>query len=86
VPTISEFFGISIRIFYRDHDAPHFHAYYGSDEASVRIRDLVVVAGSLPPRALGLVIEWATIHRAELEHDWACARAGRPLDPIPPLR
>ncbi|WP_407635395.1 DUF4160 domain-containing protein [Marinobacter nauticus] len=29
MPTISEFFGILIRMYYDDHNPPHFHAYYG---------------------------------------------------------
>ncbi|WP_324615484.1 hypothetical protein [Thermus thermophilus] len=27
------------------------------------IRDLRILAGSLPPRAFGLVVEWASLHR-----------------------
>jgi hypothetical protein len=39
----------------------------------------------LPDRALRLVREWATLHRAELEADWRLAREGLPLEAIPPL-
>ncbi len=28
MPTISWFYGISIRMFLNDHPPPHFHAYY----------------------------------------------------------
>jgi hypothetical protein len=28
MPTISEFFGIIIRMYYDEHNPPHFHAYY----------------------------------------------------------
>jgi hypothetical protein len=30
--------------------------------------------GSLPSRALGLVIEWASMHHDELRHDWDLAK------------
>ncbi len=62
MPKVSEFFGISIYIHYREHPPPHFHAVYGDREALISIRDLVVVEGKLPARVLGLVIEWATLH------------------------
>ena len=33
VPTISQFYGITIRMYFDDHPPPHFHAYYGSEAA-----------------------------------------------------
>jgi len=30
MPEISRFYGIVIKIFYDDHNPPHFHAEYGS--------------------------------------------------------
>ena len=64
---------------------PHFHARYAGRKAAIDIDSLAVLDGKLPPRVLGLVIEWATIHRAELEENWRLARADRPLRPIAPL-
>jgi len=57
MPTISEFFGIVILMFYGDHAPPHFHARYGEDEALIRISPVGVLTGHLPPRALSLVID-----------------------------
>ena len=34
MPTISVFFGIIIRMFYRDHNPPHFHAEYQGQSAT----------------------------------------------------
>jgi hypothetical protein len=45
-----------------------------------------MLAGSLPPRALGLVVEWAALHRDELAWDWRQAAQKEPLDAIEPLR
>lgn len=45
----------------------------------------MVLKGGLPPRALGLVMEWAAQHRVELAADWALARDKAPLLTIPPL-
>jgi hypothetical protein len=74
MPTISSFFGIVIQMFWREHGPPHFHAIYGEYEAIIDIRELRVTRGSLPRRALALVLEWATDHRTELMEDWELCR------------
>jgi hypothetical protein len=85
MPEISRFFGIVIKMFFDDHNPPHFHAEYGDRDALIDIRNLSVFAGSLPPRVMGLVIEWATRHQQELLDDWARARAQQALNKIEPL-
>jgi hypothetical protein len=47
---------------------------------------LSVFAGRLSPRALGLVIEWATVHQQELIEDWRRAEGKAPLEKIAPLQ
>jgi hypothetical protein len=86
MPKLSEFFGIAIYMYWGDHGPPHFHARYAGEKASIAIEDLSIVAGGLPPRALGLVIEWAALHRGELEVAWQRAKNNEPLDSIEPLR
>jgi hypothetical protein len=85
MPEISRFFGIVIAMFYADHDPPHFHARYGQDQAIVGLDSLGVLEGHLPPRALGLVMEWAAVHQVELRADWELARLQAPLRKIAPL-
>lgn len=70
MPTISTFYGIMIQMFWGDHAPPHFHALYGEYEVLINIRTLEVIKGSLPRRALVLVLEWASQHREELIEDW----------------
>lgn len=86
MPEISRFFGIIIAIFYSDHNPPHFHAIYGDNKAAIKIEDFMVLEGYLPPRALGLVMEWAAIHKAELAKDWDLAAGKKPLSLIEPLK
>jgi hypothetical protein len=86
VPEIARFFGIVIKMFFDDHNPPHFHASYGDEEALIEIQTLTVFAGHLPPRALGLVIEWATLHRPELMNDWQRGQNKQSLLKIAPLR
>lgn len=87
MPTISRFFGIAIAMHFgdREHPPPHFHAIYGEYEASIAIETLEVLDGYLPRRALNLALEWAELHRSELQADWELAWNHRPLNPIPPL-
>ncbi len=85
MPEISRFFGIVIAMFYNDHPPPHFHVRYGHQRAIIDIETLSVLEGSLSPRVLGLVIEWAARHRRELQANWRRARRHARLAPIPPL-
>ncbi len=85
VPEISRFFGIVIKMYWSDHARGHFHAIYNEHAATFDVATLGRLAGSLPKRQHLLVVEWALAHQAELEADWALARARRPLTPIPPL-
>jgi hypothetical protein len=86
VPKLSEFFGIVIYMYWGDHGPPHFHARYGGEKASIVIDDLSVLAGGLPPRALGLVVEWGALHKNELGLAWQKASENEPVDPIEPLK
>ena len=85
MPTLSRFFGIVITMNWDDHPPPHFHARYAEHEAVVRLDTLEVEAGTLPRRALALVLEWAALHRAELRDNWERVHSDRPAQPIAPL-
>lgn len=85
MPTISVFYGIVVQMFWADHAPPHFHALYGEHEALVNIRTLEVMQGSLPRRALALVLEWATQHRGELLENWSLCGKKLSLNKISPL-
>ena len=85
MPRLSQFYGIAIYMYYRDHSPPHFHAIYGEYEAVFQIATGTVLAGRLPRRARILVEDWLAAHRAELQQDWDLATANLPLLPVPPL-
>jgi Domain of unknown function (DUF4160) len=85
MPEICRFYGIIIAMFYNDHDPPHFHARYGDQQAIIDIGSLRILDGWLTTRALGLVCEWAMLHKKELEENWALARRMEPLQKIQPL-
>ena len=85
MPRISEFYGIEIYLYYRDHAPPHFHAIHGSEQASIVIATGSVLRGRLSPRALALVTEWCRLNQTALEQNWERARQQRPLHRIGPL-
>ena len=86
MPTISVFYGIVIQMFWREHAPPHFHALYAEHEALIDLRDLRVMRGSLPRRAMALVLEWAAEHRDELLEDWLLCSQLKTPKPIEPLK
>ena len=65
MPTISEFHGITIRMFHSDHAPPHFHATYGEFEATIGIAPVDVISGHLPTPARRLALEWGRLHRRD---------------------
>lgn len=83
---LSEFFGISIYMYWADHGPAHFHAIRGDEEAVIAISDGSVLAGGMGSNALSLVRRWLEAHRSELEHNWARAQTLEPMSPIDPLR
>ncbi len=85
MPEISRFYGIVVRMYFRDHEPPHFHARYAGAEAVIGIRRLTLVRGRLPARALGFVFEWAAHHQDELLAAWERARRGEAPGKIAPL-
>jgi hypothetical protein len=84
VPVISKFFGILVTMNYREHDPPHFHAWYAGREGTIGIND-GGVHGELPRRVVALLLEWWNLHRNELAENWRRARAGEQLLHIEPL-
>ncbi|MGV3577903.1 DUF4160 domain-containing protein [Brevundimonas sp.] len=76
MPTISWFYGISIRMFVSDHPPPHFHAYYESSVAVVLIETGEITVGRLPPKIARFVEEWRRQYTAELMSVWAVAERG----------
>ena len=84
MPEISRFLGIIIRMYYRDHAPPHFHAEYGEYEITVDILT-GAITGHFPKRALKAVLEWYELHQEALLEDWKLAEQREPLEPIKPL-
>jgi Domain of unknown function (DUF4160) len=45
MPEVSRFYGIVIKVYFRDHPPPHFHAVYAEHQALYDIETLEVIEG-----------------------------------------
>ena len=85
MPIISTFFGIVIRMYYKEHAPPHFHAEYQGQQGTFDFSGQPLAGNVKSGTALRLIREWATAHRSQLDANWANMEAGRALDRIEPL-
>lgn len=85
MPVISRFYGISIMMFFKDHNPPYFHAKHEGQIAIFDIRSHRVLAGGLPPQATRLVREWLKQDQKELHENWKRAQTDKQLKAIEPL-
>ena len=85
MPEICRFFGIIIRMFYDEHEQPHFHAAYQGKVVQIGIDPLTIMRGGLHRRAIGLIMEWGTGHQRELLENWKRLRNRKPPKKIEPL-
>lgn len=85
MPEISRFFGIIIRMYFDDHNPPHFHAIYSDQEIQIGIDPIMVLHGQLPRRAMSMVFEWAALHQQELLANWEYLHSNQAPQKIEPL-
>lgn len=52
-------------MFINEYNPPHFHIRYDEYMAIIEIES-GKITGTLPPRAMKLVVEWLNLHRGEL--------------------
>ena len=85
MPEISRFFGIIIRMFYDEHNPPHFHSDYSGKKAVFDFNGNVIKGNLTSRTATKLVREWVDLHVFELEEDWKLARKSQEIKKITPL-
>ena len=83
MPVISRFYGVVIKMYYKqgEHNPPHIHAIYGEYAAAIDITNLNVLDGSLPRKELAMVLKWVEMHQLELLLIWVTQK----FDTIEPL-
>lgn len=70
MPVIARFYGILIKMYFREHGVPHFHAVYAEFNGVFDVNTLEMIEGDLPPRAQRLVRDWAERYQDELQRMW----------------
>ena len=70
MPIIARFYGILIKMYFKEHGIPHFHALYGEYNGVFELATLEMIEGDLPQRAVKMIIEWGTRYQKELLEMW----------------
>lgn len=86
MPIISEFYGISVYMYYEDHNPPHFHASYAGSTVLIDIINGCVLKGSLPSKQVKLILAWCEIHKEELLINWELSKSSGEILSIEPLK
>ena len=86
MPEISRFFGMTIQMYWDEHNPPHFHVLYENKKAIIDIKKLEVISGNLSHRATSLVLDWAELHQNELLEDWNLCQQKIAPNKIKPLK
>lgn len=84
MPSISEFYGIIIRMFYDEHNPPHFHAQYSGTKGVFDFEGNML-KGNLKPVAQRIIKEWTILRKSELMENWKNIENRVPLNKIAPL-
>ncbi len=85
MPEICRFYGITITMYFPDHNPPHFHVRYNDYRAVIDIATGKMI-GSMTERALKLIQEWWMLHKDELWENWINLQKGEPLNKIKSLK
>ena len=70
MPIIARFYGILIKMYFKEHGIPHFHALYAEYNGVFEIESLELIEGDLPNRAQRMVKEWAELYKNDLLEMW----------------
>lgn len=88
MPIISQFYGITIRMYYNDnmqHNFPHLHTSYNGQEAVFNLEGKII-EGNIPIKKKKIVEAWIIIHKKELDKLWEITVSGKGYFKIEPLK
>ena len=70
MPIIARFYGILIKMYFKEHGVPHFHAIYGEFNGVFNVATLEMIEGDMPTRAAKMVKDWAKKYNKDLMEMW----------------
>jgi hypothetical protein len=82
LPTIAYFLGIAVRMYFNDHDPPHFHVRYQGFRARIGIADGEIIDGRLPKTVARVLREWTALRHDALMQNRTAARTDGRLEQI----
>ena len=88
MPIISDFYGIIIRMYFKDnekHKLPHLHANYNEYTAIFYLNGNII-DGKIPNSQKKIVQAWIEIHNSELNNLWDLLVEGKKGFKITPLK
>jgi len=87
LPRISNFGGMTIVVYYNDHNPPHFHIIYNEVRCRILIESGKYMSGhqKLPKTKEKEALKWLELHRNDIMRAWNDCRANRVPSKIPPL-
>ena len=86
MPKISYFFGITISIYYNEHNPPHLHAVYNECKATYEIKSGKKIRGEMSKTAERLIKKWIKLKQKDLLRVWILAQNKiSPLPSVDPL-
>lgn len=88
MPIISDFYGIIIRMYFKDnekHKLPHLHANYNEYTAIFDLNGNII-DGKIPNSQKKIVQAWIEIHNSELNNLWDLLVEGKKGFKITPLK
>ena len=80
------FFGIFIRLFYSEHNPPHFHAEYQGSEGIFNFDGEMLYGNIKSTTALKLIKQWSLLRKDELEENWVNIVKKTGINKIEPLQ
>jgi hypothetical protein len=70
MPTVADFGGYKIVIYFDDHNPPHVHVIAADFEGLVSIADGAIIAGQIPPKFRRAALDWIAANRVRLMEKW----------------
>lgn len=70
MPTIEEFDGFLIAMYFKDHNPPHVHVVTPNETGLVSINDCAIFAGSIDQKFRREALEWIVANRNRLLLLW----------------
>lgn len=71
MPAVIRLGNVKIAIYAADHNPPHFHLLSAEHAATVSLKTLEIISGSVPKKVYELARAWAADHMDLLEETWA---------------